>query len=640
MWLSFFAVILVLAITFYQGLNGLFSSVIMCVLTVLSAALAFALYEPIYASFLVDYQPEHGRAIALMGVFIVTLLVLRAIVDVVISGNMQFHPYVDRFVGGAFGLVTAMVIVGMLATSLQMLPFGTQVLGFCRYTLVDANTGKTLDQETDEKGKSPLANVNWVDVKRSRQSVMFNPDGFTVGLMSFLSSNALHLPGSPSLSEAHPKLLDELHALRAHPFGQTRMIAPSGAIQKVEHVWNFDGPLYEREPAKDRGRTIELKPGPKKPNVGMKWLGLRVRFTNDARDEDRGPFRFTPEQIVLVTKGWADRFTPVGMSDPNLLSAYILLYPGEPIVFVTKADKKANREKARDPVLDFIFEVHEEDLSKLWFIQFKQDARKEIRLAEDAKPPLPLVEPQIEETKAEPAPKPADTAPPAVRPKPAEPANNAHPSGNNATTPGTTARPAQPKGKIHGFNLGANDPFLGDELPFELTDYSPLRGFEMGGGELRGGSLWARLDDDWKPRQGRKPPITRFQVPEGKQLLQLYVDKLDTQSWLGGILAGAYKKIQNIYVIDDQDKEYMPVGKYAMAKTSAGHVLEVMYLDEIAREMARLPKFTKIRDYHLKGGGDFSFVFLFHVPAGRTIVKFHTAKTDIDLRPFDLTATR
>ena len=91
MWLSFFAVILVLAITFYQALHGLFSSVIMCFLTVLSAALAFALYEPIYASFLVDHQPEHGRAIALMGVFIVTLLVLRTIVDVVIPGNMQFN---------------------------------------------------------------------------------------------------------------------------------------------------------------------------------------------------------------------------------------------------------------------------------------------------------------------------------------------------------------------------------------------------------------------------------------------------------------------------------------------------------------------------------------------------------------------
>lgn len=642
MWLSFFAVILVLAITFYQALHGLFSSVIMCFLTVLSAALAFALYEPIYASFLVDHQPEHGRAIALMGVFIVTLLVLRTIVDVVIPGNMQFNQHVDRFVGGAFGLVTAMVIVGMLATSLQMLPFGTQVLGFCRYTLVDANTGKTLDQEIGDKGKTPLANVNWVDVKRSRQSVMFNPDGFTVGLMSFLSSNALHLPGSPSLSEAHPKLLDELHALRAHPFGQTRMIAPSGAIQKVEHVWNFDGPLYEREPAKDRGRTIELKPGPKKPNIGMKWLGLRVRFTNDARDGDRGPFRFTPEQIVLVTKDWKSWFTPVGMSAPNLLSAYMLLYPGEPIVFATKANKQANREKARDPVLDFIFEVPEEDLSELWFIQFKQDARKEIRLTEDAKPPLPLVEPQVEETKPEPAkpdPKPAKNTQPAVRPKPAEPPNNAHSSGNNSTTPGTTARPAQPKGKIHGFNLGANDPFLGDELPFELTHYM-IRNQELRGGKLEGGFLSAPLDEEWKPREGTKRPLSRFNVPEGKQLLQLYVDKLDTESQLGTWLAGAYANVQNIFVIDDQSQTYMPVGAYAMAKVGRQNVFDLIYLDEISRDMRKLPPFTKIKRYHLKGGGDHSFVFLFHVPAGRTIVEFNTAKTRIDLRPFDLTATR
>ena len=119
MWLSLFAIVLILAITFYQGLHGLFSSVIMCILTVLSAALAFGLYEVVYASFLIEHQPDHGRAIALVGIFIVTLLVLRVAVDAIITGNMQFPIYVDRAVGGAFSFVTAMVIVGMLTIGFQ-----------------------------------------------------------------------------------------------------------------------------------------------------------------------------------------------------------------------------------------------------------------------------------------------------------------------------------------------------------------------------------------------------------------------------------------------------------------------------------------------------------------------------------------
>jgi hypothetical protein len=96
MWLSLFALVLILATTFYLGIQGTFSALIMCILTVLSAALAFGMYETVYYSFLIDKQPEHGRAIALMAVFIPTLLVLRVIADQLITGNMQFHPYVDR----------------------------------------------------------------------------------------------------------------------------------------------------------------------------------------------------------------------------------------------------------------------------------------------------------------------------------------------------------------------------------------------------------------------------------------------------------------------------------------------------------------------------------------------------------------
>ena len=48
MWFSLLVVVLVLAITFYQGLQGIFSALIICILTILSAALAFGLYEDLY----------------------------------------------------------------------------------------------------------------------------------------------------------------------------------------------------------------------------------------------------------------------------------------------------------------------------------------------------------------------------------------------------------------------------------------------------------------------------------------------------------------------------------------------------------------------------------------------------------------
>src|SRR3990167_5278075 len=135
MWFSLFAVILILTMTFFQGLQGLFSALITCVLAILSAALAFGFYEEVYFSFLMQHLPEQGRAVALVGTFVLSLIALRVLFDILISGNMQFPSYVDRGGGGVFGFITAMVIVGMMAMGIQMLPFGPSFLGFSRYAL-------------------------------------------------------------------------------------------------------------------------------------------------------------------------------------------------------------------------------------------------------------------------------------------------------------------------------------------------------------------------------------------------------------------------------------------------------------------------------------------------------------------------
>src|SRR5512146_3381821 len=115
MWFSLFATVLILAITFYEGLQGLFTALINCILAVLAAALAFGLYEDVYYAFLKDNQPDHGRAIAMLAIFIVSLLVLRTLFDMFAKNNLQFPVYVDRAGGGLFGFITGMVIVGMLS---------------------------------------------------------------------------------------------------------------------------------------------------------------------------------------------------------------------------------------------------------------------------------------------------------------------------------------------------------------------------------------------------------------------------------------------------------------------------------------------------------------------------------------------
>ena len=175
----------VLCITFFQGLQGLFSAFIMCVLTILCAALAFGNFETVYYGLLIDTMPEYGQAVALVSIFMLSLLVLRTVTDNVIKGNMVIPVWADRAGGGALGLVTGLIIVGILQLGFELLPFDERFLGYNRFVAV--NTDKR-DKEVDEEElkETVAANVEW-----RRRDLMLNPDGFAARIASLLSSGAL-----------------------------------------------------------------------------------------------------------------------------------------------------------------------------------------------------------------------------------------------------------------------------------------------------------------------------------------------------------------------------------------------------------------------------------------------------------------
>ena len=124
MILSIIVTILVLAVAFYQVIQGLFSSLIMTILAILCALLAFSSYEPMAAAILYTRQAATADAIALVALFILPLLGLRILTDKLISGNVVFGPWADRIGGGALGLVTGMIMIGVFMVAFQMLPGG------------------------------------------------------------------------------------------------------------------------------------------------------------------------------------------------------------------------------------------------------------------------------------------------------------------------------------------------------------------------------------------------------------------------------------------------------------------------------------------------------------------------------------
>jgi len=632
MWLSLFTVVLILTITFFQGLQGLFSALITCVLTILAASLAFGFYEDLYLGQLIQYQPDHGRAIALLAIFFLTLLVLRTLFDLLIKGNMQFPLYVDRVGGGVLGFVTAMIIVGMLTIGLQMLPFGTSFLGFTRYALVD-ETEQVLAPDPeggDSAARSFRSKLDWSQVRHRRRNIWLNPDGFTAGLVSHLSDNALQ--GRSRLSCSYPDLLRSLYNARSGPFRESRHTVDPDAL-RVTSYWDMPPKsFYIREPVEQEGRrrsktkTIRLALSKEPPEPGFKRIVVRATIDADARDSDNY-HRFTTEQFRLVALDRKDG--PYGeyfLAGINFAQdrRWVRLYRGE---CVTR--------KAQGPLeLDLVFEVPDRPGFKPLFLEYKQNARVELRASMDKTeegPPRPLA----------PAPKTGDSGKkgrrrPGGRKPPAPPPG---PRDDRPNRPGARS-PPRPKqqDRISGLGPARKESVFSNQLPFTLTNYSASE-IEASGGTLRGARrFYAELDGDWAPLAGNKQPIRSLEVPEGSRLLQLSVEKLQPQSWIGSIYGGMIDTIRDFYLVDADGKEYMPVGSYAMAVVDGKAIFEMIYLDETARGFARLPKFQRIKRDHMKG--NYALYFLFHVPPGSEAVKVHTGRQDVDLREFDLVAPR
>ena len=388
MWFSLFTTVLILAVTFYQGLQGLFSGLINCILAVISAAVAFGFYENVYFGFLADRQPDFGRAIALLGIFIVTLLVLRTIFDILIKGNVQFPVYVDRVGGGLFGVITALIIVGMLSIGFQMLPFPPDFMGFSRYSMVNKDTNETIPWPSSSKkegeGGTGVA-LDYSKIEMRRQNTWLGSGRFAAALASHLSSNALRGQDEVTFSEVHPDFVAEIFHAKANALGFSRLTAKQSSLDVLGY-WDVpSGGMYLREFKEQNGKQVVRLTKPDPLESGFKEWVIRVRV-QDAKDEGADVVRFTPDQVRLFGRNAPGRtmkaYTLQGINDdtPAAQNKLVLVYPGEPIA------RNDNSE------MDFVFRVSDNAEWTPVYIEFKQDARAEITSAHDhSKDPLPPI---------------------------------------------------------------------------------------------------------------------------------------------------------------------------------------------------------------------------------------------------------
>ncbi len=626
MWFSFFAIVLILAMTFYQGLTGLFSAVITCILTVLSAALAFGLHEDLYLSFLADRNPDRGAGIALVSIFVIALLLLRNLYDRLITGNLHFPVMVDRIGGGVFGFVTSMIIVGILATGTQMLGFPASFLGFSRFVLLD-DGGNEVSLEPQNERETLRDVLNRVDLSRARfrrRSLWLNPDGFTVALVSHLSSHAL--AGTTPLTDVYPDFLGRLQRGRYNPFGQARIAVPPDSLQLVA-TWKLPENrvpdscrIFARVREKDKATgkmMVRLKHVPFDRQAAPLYLRLSV----DAKARDDGQLlRFSTEQIRLVGRqgkgGPVVEYFPWAISDENL--------DPQPLVLVGPAEGHVLKARIGSQ-FDVVFLIPGERDFEPLFVEYKMTARA-------ALDPVKLI----------PKPLPALRSPDARSRKGGTARGEPDPEAADDSNPGERRQsrpPSRRQDRVSGVGP-AREARFSDELPFArpLTSYS-ARDAELRGQALEGGYVMAELGGDGEPLDGDKQPISRLAVPPNMRLLQLSVEKLRAESWLGNIYSVASDNLPVNSLKDADGREYPPVGAYAIAVVDGKQVFELRYFNETERNAnARLPKFQRIRKEHLGPGRDYIFVFLFHLPPGSRPQTLSTGRQAVELGELNLVA--
>jgi len=264
MVLIILATLLILGIAFFQSLQGIYSALIMTILTVVCAVFALGTYEPLAEDWLYTRQPAYADAIMLVALFALPLIVLRIIADLTLRRNVVLGIWADRIGGGALGLVTGMTLIGMLTLALQMLPLGPGVITYWPFDH---------------------------SLQRNQRLWPFRPDEFVLGLYNTVAAGGFS--GGYDLSEQHDNLAMELFCARNDAgLGGSREARVRS--MRVDQSW-------EAEPGRDSWVENVPEYPPLKSTEITKIFVVRAKVDSNARGPNNW-WRLVGTQFRLITK--------------------------------------------------------------------------------------------------------------------------------------------------------------------------------------------------------------------------------------------------------------------------------------------------------------------------------------------------
>jgi len=594
MWVSLGLFGLFAMIAYLHAIQGLFSALIACVLSILSLCVAFAGFEYVgHMGWLANWRPDFAMPIAFMGLFLGTLLGTRVIADKLIRRACLLPMIVDRVGGGVFGVMVGMIITGSLAIALQMIPFGGTILGYARYKAPPPPLQPGVEELPEDNREQD-----------DEDEIFLNPDRFVIRLASMMGSGVFS--GQRDWYDTHPDFIQEIGWSQA-TIRRIGHVAPPGSVSLVS-VGSADL-MYKKTTRRStrRGQTFAPTYEAVSVPVEKKWYTIRIKLGGQAADSD-GTHRFMLRQARLLGKDRPDssrltQYYAMGLGDNNEE------FPDR--LVVGDVEKLYGPDPQKEVTL--VYELPDSFVP--FFLDYKNGARVDLSSLPDP-----------DDENADPQASIVDFATQTTFEPPSTPAPEPETKPSKALVRGAEARAAGTR--------------WGNALPLTLTDYS-IRDpeFDRGRNMIRQGEVLADVDKQGGD-SGRNALVERLWVPDGKRLLQFSATNLQARSTLGRAKQFAVKVLENYEIHGANGQTYTMVGKYAIAEVSGQELFEMQYFPEYAEAGARTHRqFQKIRDRHLKG--NYTLVFLYLIDPGVEVVKFSTGGSSSyaqDLRQMNLVA--
>lgn len=620
MILSLILLGLLVAIAIRVAVQGFFGALVMAVLTVVCAATALGTHEYVtnqwLAGWLNGWNSDYAFPISLILLFGVPLLVLRLIFDRLFRRACLLSALMDKVGAGLAAVVTAMVMVGLLAIALQMIPFTNgSILGWSRIDVAKVSAQPDPTARPPEEGERGLC-------------FGLNPDRFTAGLVSVLSSGVLS--GGTEFYLHHPGYVRELGWVNS-VHAEVSRLAPPNSISVVRtRIVDY---VYTYTPGNER-TSEPPKFEPQSPSGGQVFRMIRLNLRAEARDV-RKSHTFGLRQIRLVGRERGDlrQYHPIAVQQSEIndpVNRHIRFEKRTGNLWPVTDERWSPREDNGNEI-EVVFELP--PTFEPLFIEYKREARVAVSFTETGG-----------ETVAEERP---------ARPAGAETTAEA---GTPASGQGSPTTPGTPEGEASGGRSGrrritpSDDGAAGrgdrarvqtvgttggssfsDELPIAVRAYQQIGDTQIQGDRMVQGHLVAVVSEQ---EGGVNRAVTKFAVPEGKRLLQLSTVRLQARSTLGRALSQAVGTMQNFIVTDSNGKQYPLAGKYAIASARGGQVFEVQFFGEPTGSIGGLGPFNRINEGNLSA--DDTYVLLFLVDPGARIVRFNSGSAAS--RSDDLTA--